>query len=244
MNIDRLIEKLRIVTGFIRFETGDRIAAASCLSEEAADAIEAQRAEIERLKIQCETLDHSVVNNGSALKIDIETYYATQVEWSRNTFGPALRTKGIINHITKELREIEAKPHDLSEWVDVIMLAMDGFWRHGGKPEDLMPSMLAKQAKNMARTWPDWRGINEDTAIEHDRSILEDTVFDEEGFTIWTGGDRPVDGDVIVAVKVRGAIPRSPIEAKAWPQITWRWRNTDDPMNIWDIVAYKVLKKG
>jgi hypothetical protein len=36
-----LIARLRMVTGFIRFETGDRVAAAACLSEEAADRIEA-----------------------------------------------------------------------------------------------------------------------------------------------------------------------------------------------------------
>jgi hypothetical protein len=35
-----LIARLRMVTGFIRFETGDRIAASACLSEEAADRIE------------------------------------------------------------------------------------------------------------------------------------------------------------------------------------------------------------
>lgn len=100
----------------------------------------------------------------------IEAYYARQIEWSRQTFGPALRTKGVIDHITKELREIASAPHDLSEWVDVIILAMDGFWRHGGKPEDLMPALLAKQAKNTARKWPDWRTMSEDGAIEHDRS--------------------------------------------------------------------------
>lgn len=100
----------------------------------------------------------------------LECYYARQIEWSRQTFGPALRTMGIIEHITKELAEIAADPHDLSEWVDVVILAMDGFWRHGGKAETLMPALLAKQAKNMARTWPDWRNHSEDQAIEHDRS--------------------------------------------------------------------------
>ena len=45
-----LVKRLRLVTGFIRFETGDRIAAAACLSEEAADALTAQAAEIERLR--------------------------------------------------------------------------------------------------------------------------------------------------------------------------------------------------
>lgn len=101
---------------------------------------------------------------------DLQTYYERQIDWSRQTFGPALRTKGVIDHIRKELAEIEADPHDLSEWVDVVILAMDGFWRHGGTAEALMPALLAKQEKNMARTWPDWRKMSEDRAIEHDRS--------------------------------------------------------------------------
>ncbi|MDX0262419.1 DUF550 domain-containing protein [Sinorhizobium meliloti] len=101
---------------------------------------------------------------------DLLSYYERQIEWSRQTFGPALRTKGVIDHIRKELREIEQDPHDLSEWVDVVILAMDGFWRHGGNASDLFPALLAKQKKNMARTWPDWRTMSEDKAIEHDRA--------------------------------------------------------------------------
>lgn len=69
----------------------------------------------------------------------------------------------------------------------------------------------------------------------------EDATYEEDGFITWAGGDRPVNGDVVVAVKVRGQIPRVPVEAKYWPQITWRWRNENDPMNVWDIVAYKVV---
>ena len=52
--------------------------------------------------------------------------------WSRDTFGNGRRTGGVIQHIRKELNEIEQKPDDLEEWVDVIILALDGFWRHGG----------------------------------------------------------------------------------------------------------------
>lgn len=111
--------------------------------------------------------DPAVVLTGGE---DLLSYYERQIDWSRETFGPALRTKGVIDHIRKELIEIELKPHDLSEWVDVTILAMDGFWRHGGKASDLFPALLAKQQKNMARTWPDWRGMSEDSAIEHDRS--------------------------------------------------------------------------
>ena len=100
----------------------------------------------------------------------IEAYYARQIEWSRQTFGPGERTNGVLDHIRKELTEIAAEPHDLSEWIDVIILAMDGFWRHGGTAEDLLPRLLAKQQKNMARKWPDWRTMSEDKAIEHDRT--------------------------------------------------------------------------
>ncbi len=36
------------------------------------------------------------------------------------TFGPGLRL-GVIDHIRKELFEVEADPTDLSRWVDVII---------------------------------------------------------------------------------------------------------------------------
>jgi hypothetical protein len=66
---------------------------------------------------------------------------------------------------------------------------------------------------------------------------------DADGYTIWAGGNyRPIDKDVVVAVKVRGKIPRDPVPAGMWPQICWMHRHADDEMNIWDIIAYKVLK--
>jgi len=132
---------------------------------------------------------------------DLVEYFERQITWSRETFGPALRTKGVIDHIRKELAEIEQKPHDLSEWIDVVILAMDGFWRHGGKASDLLPSLLAKQQKNMARDWPDWRGMSEDSAIEHDRSkdaasdddaeccVACDVPFEEGDLVYWCSDD-------------------------------------------------------
>ena len=138
-------------------------------------ALQEWSSEIERLRAENERL---AAENERLAKESIETYYARQIEWSRTTFGPALRTKGLIDHITKELREIANNPHDLSEWIDVAILAMDGFWRHGGQPEDLMPALLAKQKKNMARKWPDWREKSEDSAIEHDRSGEADTALE------------------------------------------------------------------
>lgn len=93
-----------------------------------------------------------------------------QRDWSERTFGPGPRAAGVIDHIRKELREIEADPTDLSEWIDVVILALDGAWRAGGTPEQIIGTLVAKQARNEGRTWPDWRTMPTDKAIEHDRS--------------------------------------------------------------------------
>lgn len=98
---------------------------------------------------------------------DIEEYYVKQIEWSKKTFGDGKRTKGLIEHITKELKEIEDKPYDLEEWIDVVVLGMDGFWRHGGRAEDFMMLLQRKQVKNFARKWPEPK--SEDEAVEHIR---------------------------------------------------------------------------
>lgn len=87
--------------------------------------------------------------------------------WSEQTFGPGERTLGVLDHIRKELEEIEAEPNDLSEWVDVILLALDGAWRHGGEPQQIIDAIKAKQAKNELRSWPDWRLMSPDQAIGH-----------------------------------------------------------------------------
>lgn len=101
--------------------------------------------------------------------IDAEVI-AVQAAWSRQTFGLSANTDGLIDHIRKELLEIEAEPDDLEEWVDVLILALDGAWRAGHKPQEIVDAYVAKMAKNRARTWPDWRTAEPGKAIEHDRS--------------------------------------------------------------------------
>jgi hypothetical protein len=39
------------------------------------------------------------------------------------------------------------------------------------EPQQIIDAIRAKQAKNEARVWPDWRLSDEDHAIEHDRSF-------------------------------------------------------------------------
>lgn len=97
-------------------------------------------------------------------------YVRAQKEWSERTFGPGMRTKGVVAHIQKELEEILEAPHDLSEWIDVIILGIDGAWRTGATPEQVAAALGEKQGRNFRRAWPDWRTMSEDQAIEHDRS--------------------------------------------------------------------------
>ncbi len=111
-------------------------------------------------------------------RVDVETFdlvahLRRQREFSERTFGPGTRTDGVIDHIRKELAEIEAKPDDVSEWVDVILLALDGAWRAGFSPEQIAQAISAKQSKNEARTWPDWRTAEPGKAIEHVRGDKE-----------------------------------------------------------------------
>lgn len=92
-----------------------------------------------------------------------------QSQWSLRTFGPGARTSGIVDHIRKELVEVEQSGGDLSEWIDVLILALDGCWRTGSSAEDIGDAITVKFRKNELREWPDWRQQPADKAIEHRR---------------------------------------------------------------------------
>lgn len=112
--------------------------------------------------------------------MDFEAHIARAMAFSRATFGPGERTKGVIDHIKKEMREILESPDEglrSREWVDVLMLALDGLWRSlqaEGVKWHRIPSVIAnlitwKQATNEQRDWPDWRAQDPERAIEHVR---------------------------------------------------------------------------
>lgn len=111
--------------------------------------------------------------------MDLVAHLYRQRAFSRATFGPGARTKGVVDHIRKELKEIEKEAAGMSsdslqlpvlkEWVDVILLALDGAWRTGATPEMIAAAIFEKQGKNEKRDWPDWRTAPKDKAIEHVR---------------------------------------------------------------------------
>ena len=110
--------------------------------------------------------------------MDLEQHLKQQSAFSRATFGPGARTKGVIDHIRKELAEVEAcgNAREL-EWVDVVILGLDGLTRElvaSGLSHDRAATaacqlLVSKQARNEIRDWPDWRTMSSDQAIEHIR---------------------------------------------------------------------------
>jgi hypothetical protein len=81
-------------------------------------------------------------------------YIQRQRAWSKRTFGPGKRTVGLKRHILKELAEITAEPESLEEWVDVVILALDGAWRAGHNPAEIVAELQRKQSINFKREWP------------------------------------------------------------------------------------------
>ncbi len=101
---------------------------------------------------------------------NLVSHIARQKAFSLRAFGPGNRTNGVLDHIRKELLEIEKEPLDIMEWVDVILLGIDGAWRSGAEPEEIAEALYAKLVKNEGRKWPDWRTADPNKAIEHVRN--------------------------------------------------------------------------
>lgn len=116
---------------------------------------------------------------------DLIGHLYRQRAFSHATFGPGLRTQMVSDHIKKELVEIADKPRDLNEWVDVILLAMDGAWRTGAPPEEIANAIARKQDKNEKREWPDWRTADPNKAIEHVRRPRSPARYQVNGASDW-----------------------------------------------------------
>lgn len=115
---------------------------------------------------------------GDANCFDLVEHLQRQQDFSLRTFGPGKRTNGLIDHIGKELREIAANPEDVIEWVDVVLLSLDGAWRAGYEAKEICKAIQEKLEHNMARKWPDWRTAEPGKAIEHVRDEADGSKFD------------------------------------------------------------------
>ena len=116
--------------------------------------------------------------------MDLQQHLVRQMAFSKATFGPGARTLGVLDHMAKEIEEVRDSGGSAAEWVDLVILALDGLTRQlsfpGGQDHRTKSSediaavacrmIVGKQDRNENRNWPDWRTMSADKAIEHDRS--------------------------------------------------------------------------
>ena len=103
--------------------------------------------------------------------MDIIEHIRRKNKFSIKTFGPldSDRINSIIDHLKKELIEVENDPYSLEEWIDIIALALDGAHRAGYTPEEVIKCLEEKQEIVEQRKYPDWRTCDPNKAIEHIR---------------------------------------------------------------------------
>ena len=107
--------------------------------------------------------------------MNLEHHITRQRAWSNATFGPGYSKERIIDHIKKELVEVQ-ESGELAEWVDIVLLALDGAWRTGATPREICDGIFDKLQINERREWPDWRESDPNRAIEHIRSKSGDQI--------------------------------------------------------------------
>src|SRR5690606_41420186 len=83
--------------------------------------------------------------------LDFVAHLREQREFPLRTFVPDPQTTGVIAHIRKKLEELEADPYDLEGWIDVVLLACDGAWRHGHEPEAIAAALRATLQQHKRR---------------------------------------------------------------------------------------------
>lgn len=151
-------------------EQADRLRQSSQSNDNAQDFNAAR--DCERRAEQMEKEASSISSDAAQplVSFDLIAHLHRQREFSQRTFGPGARVQGLLDHLRKELVEVEEFPGDIEEWVDVVLLALDGAWRAGYEPIDIALAITEKQARNEARIWPDWRDVPEGKAIEHVRN--------------------------------------------------------------------------
>lgn len=103
-------------------------------------------------------------------RFDLVDHIIEQRDWSFATFGPPSRrgSDGVIDHLRKEIEEA-AESRKLEEWIDIILLAIDGACREDYCPLDIVSGLANKLTINQQRQWPDWRSSEPGKAIEHVR---------------------------------------------------------------------------
>ena len=99
--------------------------------------------------------------------MDMLEFLKQQQKFQAETFGTKPRSAGVIDHIKKELKEVEVNPAEILEWIDIVLLAFGGALNVGFSPARILGALETKIDINNKRDWPNWKTANPDKAIEH-----------------------------------------------------------------------------
>lgn len=143
------------------------------------------------------------------------------------TFGPGMKTEGILRHLEKEIDEIRRAPDDIVEWADAFILLAAGAQRRGFTLTQIVRTMEAKMRVNRARSWPPISEQSDDEPVLHVKGP-ETVTYRESGSMIEGAvrvglvSHRPAPGygpGALVAAAAGGAILATSLSAQDAPQI-------------------------
>ena len=100
---------------------------------------------------------------------DFISFVLRHKNWADKTFGINRGVLGRIKHIEKELIELKNNPNGPEEWIDILMLTLDGLGLIGLSPENILEELYSKLEKCKNRKWPDWKSADPNKPIEHIR---------------------------------------------------------------------------
>ena len=91
---------------------------------------------------------------GAMRDLDLVYLSREMMVWSKETFGCGIRTEPILKHIEMEVQEVrDSKGEDPYEWIDIIILALDGALNAGFTPEEIAFFLRNKFEKNKNRAY-------------------------------------------------------------------------------------------
>lgn len=107
-----------------------------------------------KIALNCLNGPDMIAPSGGSPSPERDKIRQEHAEWSQVTFGN-VGPIGPLKHLRREVKEVLAKPHDLSEWADMQFLMWDAQRRAGFSDEQITRAMVEKLAVNKSREWPE-----------------------------------------------------------------------------------------
>lgn len=159
------------------------------------------------------------MSTAARLPIMSAAHLARQRAWSFKTFGPPRALAGVLDHIAKEIEEIAANPADLSEYIDVIILAADGAFCAGFTPDEVIHAWQADDTPALQMPGPNALRIIRAFAIERGREDIRPWVA-----LMRTAADYAMaQGYTAEQIGAAWIAKQDVNEARTWPD----WRTAD-----------------